>query len=106
MSKSFKRDKSRGQEINRKFQESRKKVKGNANQKTQSNIFSFNFSVLVSIRVGKKTALVSALPTHCKPSTETVSVSYIVIGEGTFSCIKVDHLNSLDMQCAVKEGKE
>ena len=48
----------------------------------------------------------SALPTHCKLSTETVSVSDVIIGEGTLVYVKVGHLNSLDLQCAVKKGKE
>ena len=43
----------------------------------------------------------SAPPTHCKLSTETISV-----GEGCFGRVKVDHLNSLDLQCAVKEQKK
>ena len=33
----------------------------------------------------------SAPPTHCKLSTETISV-----GEGSFGRVKVGHLNSLD----------
>ena len=47
----------------------------------------------------------SALPTHCKLSTETVSVSDIVTGEGVFGRVKEGHLNFLDLQFAVKEGK-
>ena len=43
----------------------------------------------------------SAPPTHCKLSTETISV-----GEGSFGHVKVGHLNSLDLQCAVKERKK
>lgn len=39
----------------------------------------------------------SALVTHCKLSTEKVSISDIVIAEGTFGCVKVTHLNSLDL---------
>ena len=58
------------------------------------------------IRVTKTIALMSALPTHYKLLTEIVSVSDIVIGEGTFDCVKVGDLNSLDVQCAVKEEKE
>lgn len=63
-------------------------------------------STLQKVRVGKKTTLIYALPTHCKLLTETVSVSDIVIGEGTFGHVKVDHLSSLDLSCAFKEGKE
>ena len=48
----------------------------------------------------------SALSAHFKLWTERVSVSDIVIGEGTFGRVKADHLNSFDLQCAVKEGKE
>ena len=48
----------------------------------------------------------SAAPTHGKLSTETVSVRDKVIGEGSFGHVKVDHLNSLDLQYAAKEGKE
>lgn len=53
-------------------------------------------STLQKVRVGKKTTLIYALPTHCKLLTETVSVSDIVIGEGIFVRVKVGHLNSLD----------
>ena len=42
----------------------------------------FSVPTLQKLRFGKKTALTSALPTHCKLSTKTVSVSYLVIGEG------------------------
>ena len=48
----------------------------------------------------------TALPTHCKQSTERVSVSDKVIGEGKFGRVKVGHLNSLDLQCAAREEKE
>ena len=61
---------------------------------------------MLKIRIGKKAALMSALPTHCKLSTETVSVSDVIIGEGALVHVKVGHLNSLDLQCAVKKGKE
>ena len=66
----------------------------------------FSVSRLQKICVDKKAALMSALPTHCKLSTEAVSVSDIVIGEGFFGRVKVVHMNSLDLQCVVKEGKE
>ena len=45
----------------------------------------------------------SAPPTLSKLSTETVPVSDIVIGDGT--CVKVGHLNSLDLQCTLQKGK-
>ena len=48
----------------------------------------------------------SAAPTHGKLSTETVSVRDTVIGECSFGHVKIDHLNSLDLQCAAKKGKE
>ena len=47
-----------------------------------------------------------ALPTHCKLPTEIVSVSDIVTGEGTFDCVKLGHLDSLDLQYTPKECKE
>ena len=66
----------------------------------------FSVSTLLKIPIGKKAVLISALPTHRKLLTETASVSNVIIAEGTFLRVKVDHLNSLDMQYAVKEGKE
>ena len=61
-----------------------------------------NAIILVSIIcVFKKAVLMSALPTHC----ELISRYHIVIGEGTFGRVKAGHLDSLDLQCAVKEGK-
>ena len=65
----------------------------------------FSVSTLQKIRVFKKVALMFALPTNCKILTEIVSVSDTVIGEGTFVRVKVGHLNSLDLQCVVKQGK-
>ena len=44
---------------------------------------------MLKIRIGKKAALMSALPIHCKLSTETVSVSDVITGEGTF--VRVTH---------------
>ena len=43
--------------------------------------FQFQLSKICS---GKKAALMTALPTHCKLPTETVSVSDMVIGKGSF----------------------
>ena len=71
--------------------------KENSVQKTASNNFDFYFA--------ETATLISALPTHYKLLNETVSVSDIVIGEGIFVRVKVGHLNSLDVQCAEKEGK-
>ena len=58
------------------------------------------------IWVFKEAALMSAFSTHCKLLTETVSVSDIVIGEGTFDRVKVRHLNTLYLQFVAKEKKE
>ena len=66
----------------------------------------FSISTLQKICVSKKPALISALPTLCKLLTQRVSVSDIVIVKGIFGHLKVVHLNSLDLQCAVKEGKK
>ena len=44
----------------------------------------------------------SALSTRCKLSTETDSMPDIFIGEGILGRVKVDHLNSFDLQCAMK----
>ena len=52
----------------------------------------FSDITLQNIYVGEKSALISALPTHCKLSTETVAVSDIVIGEVIFGHVKVGHL--------------
>ena len=72
------------------------------NQKAQSNIFSFNFA---KHSCWQKDALMSALSTRCKLSTETDSMPDIVIGESILGRVKVDHLNSFVLQCAMKEGE-
>ena len=103
VTKSFKRDKSRVKQIKRKVRKLRKRLK-----KIQSNKPNriFSVSTLLKIPIGKKAVLISALPTHRKLLTETASVSDVIIAEGTFLRVKVGHLNSLDMQYAVKEEKE
>ena len=98
------RDKSIVQWIKRKAQKLRaKETLKKMHTKKPNPIFSV--STLKKIRFGKQAALTSARPTHCNMSTETVPVSNIVIGEDTFGCVKVGDLNSLDLQCAVKEEK-
>ena len=63
--------------------ENKKKTLKKIQTKKSNPIFSV--STLQRIRAGKKAALKSAFPTHCKLSTEIVSVSGIVTGEGIFT---------------------
>ena len=67
----------------RKFENCEKKTLKKIQTKKYNPIFSV--STFQRIRAGKKAALKSAFPTHCKLSTEIVSVSGIVTGEGIFT---------------------
>ena len=53
----------------------------------------------------RKEAIISTLPSHTELSSKVVTISNQKISEGTFGFVSIDHINTHDSFCAVKEGK-